>query len=242
MTSQLSLPTVVLIRHAQSEWNRAGLFTGWADPPLTAAGRGEAVRAARAIATRGLRLDHVFSSRLRRARETAAIVLGELGEGGIPVAEDWRLNERHYGALQGEDKATAAARVGEAQVLRWRRGYVDRPPALAAADPRHPAWDPRWRDIPTADLPNGESLEQTRTRVWDFWRQHVVPRLRAGQRLMIASHGNTLRALIMALDDLDVAQVEALEIPTGVPILYAFSASAEPLGWHYLDETGRDAA
>lgn len=147
------------------------------------------------------------------------------------------MNERHYGALQGQDKAGMANEVGEAQVWRWRRGYLDKPPALAANDPQHPSRDPQWDDIARADLPNGESLRQTRERVMAYWRAEVEPRLVGGQRLLISSHGNTLRALIMALDGMSVEQVEGFEIPTGEPILYRFSADGRPLGWCYLTST-----
>ncbi|MCB1789978.1 MAG: 2,3-bisphosphoglycerate-dependent phosphoglycerate mutase [Gammaproteobacteria bacterium] len=242
MSSPLFIPSVVMIRHAQSEWNREGRFTGWADPPLTAAGRAEAERAGRVIAARGLSFDRAYSSRLLRARDTADIVLRTAGEVGVPLTADWRLNERHYGALQGQDKATMAARVGEQQVWRWRRGYVERPPEMAAGDPAHPLNDAKWIDVPSSQLPNGESLAQTRARVMRFWNEEITPQLRAGRRLFIASHGNTLRALIMALHGMRVDEVEAFEIPTGVPIVYAFSSRGEALGWHYLADGDQAAA
>lgn len=237
MTSDLSLPRVVMLRHAQSEWNLAGRFTGWADPALTEAGRAEAVRAGRVLARHGFHFDQAFSSRLTRARDTAGIVLREMGQTGMPLVEDWRLNERHYGGLQGADRLTIAERVGEAQVRRWRRGYHDRPPTLAADDPAHPARDPRWKDIPRERLPNGESLAQTRERVAEFWNEQVRPQLQAGRHPLIASHGNTLRALLMALQGMSVDEVEAFEVPTGAPIVFTFSARLELIGWHYLQES-----
>lgn len=245
MPNETAFPVVVMLRHAQSEWNAEGRFTGWADPALTPLGRAEAASAAARLAARGFRFDQAYSSRLTRARETAVRVLQDSGNGAVPLVEDWRLNERHYGDLQGRIRAQVAERVGAAQVWRWRRGYLDLPPALAAGDSRHPARDPRWADVDPARLPNGESLAGTRERVMDFWRSQIQPRLQAGSRLLIASHGNTLRALLMALDGMSVEQVEGFEIPTGVPIVYAFSPRGEPLGWHYLtgdDTAARDAA
>ena len=239
--SQADSTRVVLLRHAQSEWNRQNRFTGWANPGLTELGVAEAERAADTLSARGIGFDTVYSSRLRRARETADIVLDRLGRDDLAVATDWRLNERHYGALQGEDRAAMLARVGERQVWRWRRGYLDRPPQLADDDRRHPAHDPAWADIPRARLPNGERLVDARERVLDFWLDRVVPDLQAGRQVLVASHGNTLRALIMALHGMSVDEVERFEIPTGVPIVYAFSRRGLPIGWHYLDDD-RDAA
>ena len=242
MPNNLFLPVVVLIRHAQSEWNRQGRFTGWADPALTEAGRAEAAVAAALLSERGYRFDTAYTSGLRRARQTAEILLRDSGNSSVPLVADWRLNERHYGALEGEPKAVVAARVGEDQVWRWRRGYADRPPALAAGDLRHPSRDPRWADIEPDRLPDGESLAATRDRVTGFWRERIQPRLRGGGRLLVASHGNTLRALILALHGMSRADVEAFEIPTGVPIVYAFSLRGEPIGWHFLhDPTSRAA-
>lgn len=242
MANQISLPSVVMIRHAQSTWNREGRFTGWADPPLTALGHTEAQRAGNTLAARGFRFDRAYTSRLIRARATAETVLRLVGDAGVPLLADWRLNERHYGALQGQDKAATVARVGQAQVRRWRRGYLDRPPAIAADQPEHPSHDPQWADIPGAQLPNGESLADTRERVIAFWRERVVPQLRDGRRLLVASHGNTLRALIMVLHGMSVDEVEAFEIPTGVPIVYAFTPGGEPIGWRYLHEGNSQAA
>lgn len=235
MSPQLFLPSVIMIRHAQSEWNREGRFTGWADPGLTPVGEAEAARAAELLAKRGFQFDRAYTSRLQRARRTAEIVLQRSGHPGVPLLADWRLNERHYGALQGEDKSSMAQRVGEEQVWRWRRGYLDRPPMLEADDPRHPRHTSAWSGIGDDTLPNGESLAATRARAMTFWAEEITPQLRNGKRLLIASHGNTLRALIMGLHEMSVDEVERFEIPTGVPILYVFSAQGEPIGWHYLD-------
>jgi 2,3-bisphosphoglycerate-dependent phosphoglycerate mutase len=231
---------VVLVRHAQSEWNREGRFTGWADPPLTDVGRAEARRAAALLRCQGLRFERFYSSRLQRARETAEILLREGVGRGSPIIEDWRLNERHYGALQGVEKVGKAREVGEDLVWRWRRGYLDRPPALDRADPRHPANQPQWSDLDPAQLPSTERLADVRQRVMGFWDAEIAPTLRPGEPILIASHGNTLRALLMALDGMSVEAVEGFEIPTGSPILYRFAPDGRPLQWHYLDEA--DAA
>ena len=244
MSRQMTRPVVVMIRHAQSEWNREGRFTGWADPALTAVGRAEAVLAGQVLERHGYRFDVAYTSRLVRARDTADLVLGHSGNATVPAIADWRLNERHYGTLQGEHRSSVARRVGGAQVWRWRRGFADLPPPLEPGDPRHPSRDPRWRDIDPERLPNGESLAATRERVLHFWRDAVAADLSAGRRVLVSSHGNTLRALIMALDGMSVGEVEGFEIPTGVPIMYAFSPKGEPIGWHYLDprEEARHAA
>jgi len=233
-----------MIRHAQSQWNREGRFTGWADPPLTDAGRGEAVAAGRLLAAQGCRFDRAYCSALVRARDTLDAVLQYSGNAGVPVVADWRLNERHYGALQGEDRNTLVRRVGQGQVYRWRRGYRDRPPPLAGDDPRHPGHDPRWRHVDPGRLPNGESLAQTRERVVALWHEEIAPQVAAGRQLLVVSHGNTLRALIMALDDMTEDAVEGFEIPTGTPIAYTFTRTGEPVGWHYLrlGDQGQQAA
>jgi 2,3-bisphosphoglycerate-dependent phosphoglycerate mutase len=228
-----------MVRHAQSEWNREGRFTGWADPPLTGAGRKEAIAAAEKLAQGRYRFDSAYTSRLVRARDTAHFLLRHSGNGDAPVIAEWRLNERHYGALQGKDKAALAARVGEAQVLRWRRGYRDRPPPM---DENRLAPDPRWADVDPSRLPNGESLADTRERVMEFWRQEVAPQLRGGRRLLVASHGNTLRGLIMGLQGMSVAEVERFEVPTGLPIEYVFTPDGEPIAWRYLQDDARRAA
>ena len=242
MPNKIGKPVAIMIRHAQSEWNLAGRFTGWANPSLTLAGREEAERAAASIVAAGFRFGRVYSSRLRRARDTARIILQQSGQSDLPIVEDWRLNERHYGALQGKDKVEMAARVGEAQVWRWRRGYNDVPPKMAHDNPAHPRNDTYWSDIDSVCLPNGESLAATRNRVMDFWDERIKPMLCSDSPLLISSHGNTLRALLMALDDMSVEEVESFEIPTGVPIVYSFSSSGEPSSWRYLDTAAPQAA
>ncbi|MGB0714168.1 MAG: 2,3-bisphosphoglycerate-dependent phosphoglycerate mutase [Gammaproteobacteria bacterium] len=234
--------TAILIRHAQSEWNAQGRFTGWADPGLTRAGIREAERAGRVLAERGTRFDAIWTSCLQRASETARIVAHESDNAGIPIQHDWRLNERHYGALQGKNKEAMARSVGADQVWRWRRAYEERPPVLAHGDQRHPANDPGYDFLPADALPGSENLADTRARVSAFWNEHIVPGLKRGERPLIASHGNTLRALIMALTDMPVAEVERFEIPTGVPIVVAFDGQARAIGWHYLEVPGHPSA
>lgn len=233
---------VVLIRHAQSEWNREGRFTGWADPPLTRLGRREAHTAAKAIDESGIVFGHAYSSRLARARETATILLDHQAGRSPGLVEDWRLNERHYGRLQGQNKRDTAASVGDEQVWRWRRGYGDTPPLVGTDDPAHPRHLAQWADLDPRDLPAGESLAQVRERVLSFWSEQIVPKIGSGETVLVASHGNTLRALLMALDGMTVEGVEAFEIPTGVPIVYSFSPTGRPLGWRYLDTPSSRAA
>jgi 2,3-bisphosphoglycerate-dependent phosphoglycerate mutase len=227
---------VILIRHAQSEWNRAGRFTGWADPTLTAQGRAEAVAAGQHLHHAGFGFDLAYSSRLRRARETADLVLQQTSTDAVEVIEDWRLNERHYGALQGRDKQRLALEVGEARVWRWRRGYEVRPPAMAATDRRHPLHDPRWLDLPRESLPATESLADTCIRAVRAWHELVMPAVAKRRRVLVASHGNTLRALIMGLTDMSVAEVEGFEIPTGVPIVARVGNDGRLCHWAYLSD------
>ncbi|MFP3873798.1 MAG: 2,3-bisphosphoglycerate-dependent phosphoglycerate mutase [Thiohalophilus sp.] len=229
---------VVLIRHAQSRWNRENRFTGWADPPLTDTGIAEAHAAGRLLREQGFVFDAAYSSRLQRAVTTLDILLEELGQGDIARTRAWQLNERHYGALTGLDKGEATARHGEQQVWRWRRGYHDRAGALTREDARHSCHDPLCRDIDPSHLPDVENLAETRERVMRYWEAEIVPRIRRGERLLISAHGNTLRALIMALSNMSVEEVERFEIPTATPIVYHFDRNGVPLDWDYLD--GRD--
>jgi 2,3-bisphosphoglycerate-dependent phosphoglycerate mutase len=186
----------------------------------------------------GYRFDVANSSRLQRATTTLDILLERIGQGDLPRYQDWRLNERHYGILQGVDKAQAAREVGEQQVWRWRRGYIDRAASLSPTDPGHPANDPVYADVEPRLLPGVESLAATRTRVASFWQERIAPRIRRGERLLISAHGNTLRALLMELADMSVEQVEAFEIPTATPIVYRFSREGRPLDWRYLQAAG----
>ena len=233
-TDNFKTVEVVLIRHAQSQWNRENRFTGWANPPLTKAGLREAEQAGRLLHEQGYQFDVAFSSRLLRARQTMDVILDTLRQSDIPQYEDWRLNERHYGLLQGINKAEKAKEVGEQQVWRWRRGYEDKAEPLPRTDPTHPVNDPQYHDIDPTLLPDVENLAETRIRVMQFWQERIVPFIRLRERLLISSHGNTLRALIMGPADLNVEQVESFEIPTGEPIIYNFNRHAEPVNWRYL--------
>jgi 2,3-bisphosphoglycerate-dependent phosphoglycerate mutase len=231
--------SVVLIRHAQSQWNKENRFTGWANPPLTETGVAEAKQAGEWLRLHGYRFDAAYSSRLQRAITTLDIVLNNLGQSDLPRAQDWRLNERHYGALQGVNKAEATAQVGEHQVWRWRRGYTDRATPLLRVDPAHPANDPLYTDVPPELLPGVENLAQTRARVTAFWADQMVPHVQQGHRVLISAHGNTLRALLMELAGMSVDQVESFEIPTATPIMCRFDSDVRLIDWCYL-ETGSE--
>jgi len=236
---------VVLIRHAQSLWNQQNRFTGWADPPLTEAGMTEAIQAGQQLRVHGFRFDMAYSSRLQRAVTTLDILLRQIDRQDLPRKQDWRLNERHYGRLQGLDKALASLQSGAHQVWRWRRGYEDKSNPLPRTDPRHPANDPAYADVDPLQLPGVENLAQTRLRVKSFWNEQVVPHILRGERLLVSSHGNTLRALLMELADMSVAEVEGFEIPTATPIACNFDHNGRMLDWAYLNhaiEPGKKTA
>lgn len=220
---------VVLIRHAQSQWNKENRFTGWADPHLTAAGVVEARQAGDKLRQHGYEFDMAYSSCLQRANHTLDILLQQIGQTDLPRLQDWRLNERHYGVLQGQGKGEITAQYGEQQVWRWRRGYEDRVPALSRDDARHPIHNERYANIDPQLLPDGESLAVTRLRTMVFWGEEIEPRLHAGERLLLSAHGNSLRALMMGLADMSVAEVERFEIPTAIPIVYEFDQNGRPL-------------
>jgi 2,3-bisphosphoglycerate-dependent phosphoglycerate mutase len=237
MTRQGSPPSgvLVLLRHAQSQWNAQNRFSGWADMDLSDKGIAEAHQAGARLRAEGFRFDRAFVSPLRRATQTLDIVRAELGQAELPVVVDWHLNERHYGALQGLDKAETAARYGAEQLHRWRRGYHDTPPPLAPNDPRHPRFDARYADVPLDQLPATESLADTERRVVPYFEEQIAPPLAAGQTVLVVSHGNTLRALVKYLEGMDDHAVEQREIPTGLPLVYRFSAGMRPLRACYLD-------
>lgn len=218
---------LLLLRHAQSTWNIEGRFTGWTDVPLSAAGRAQAQAAGRAIAVAGIRIDAVFISRLQRSRETWLLLREALPLVERPVAVAWELNERHYGSLQGTGRDASIDRYGPEQVLRWRRGYRERPPQLPVSDPAHPVNDALYADVDPGRLPSGESLQETRHRVVDYYRRVIRPQLAAGRNVLVVSHGNTLRGLVMEIDMLTEAEVEALEIGIAELRLYNFSDEFE---------------
>ncbi|MDZ5457555.1 2,3-diphosphoglycerate-dependent phosphoglycerate mutase [Azohydromonas lata] len=226
---------LVLLRHGESVWNQENRFTGWTDVPLSDRGLEEAHAAGRLLRARGFHFDLAFSSVQKRAIKTLWSVLEELDCMYIPVQSTWRLNERHYGALQGLNKAQTAARYGEAQVQRWRRAYDEPPPALAAGDPRHEAGDPRYRGL-GADVPRTECLRDTVARVLPCWRDAIAPALRGGQRVIVAAHGNSLRALIKLLDGVSDEAIAEVNLPTGQPLVYELDADLRPLRHHYLGD------
>ncbi len=219
---------LVLIRHGQSAWNLENLFTGWTDVDLTAQGREEARAAGALLRGQGFEFGQAFTSVLKRAIRTLWIVLDEMDRMWVPVERDWRLNERHYGALQGLDKAETTAKYGAGQVKVWRRSYDIPPPPLAADDPRHPRFDARYRGIDAARLPATESLKETLARVEPWWRERLVPALSGGADVLVVAHGNSLRALVKMLDGMSDADIVEFNIPTGVPILYELGPDLRP--------------
>ena len=225
---------VVLLRHGESDWNRENRFTGWTDVDLSARGVEEARAAGRLLKSEGWRFDLAFTSVLRRAIRTLWLALEEMDLHWIPVEKSWRLNERHYGALQGLNKAETATRFGEAQVLAWRRSYDVPPPALEPADPRNAADDPRYASLTAAQLPITECLKDTVARVLPYWNDAIAPAVRAGRRVLVAAHGNSLRALVKHLDGISDADIVGLNIPTGIPLVYELDAALRPLKHYYL--------
>lgn len=225
---------LVLLRHGESTWNAENRFTGWTDVGLTEKGIQEAVEAARLLKEGGYTFDVVYTSVLKRAVKTTWIVLEEMDLMWIPVYNSWQLNERHYGALQGLNKAETAKKYGEAQVKLWRRSYDIPPPALDEGDPRHPRFDPRYRDLKTEDLPRAESLKETVKRVLPYWEEVIAPELKKGRRILISAHGNSLRALVKYLDNMSDEDVVELNIPTGIPLVYELDENLKPIRHYYL--------
>ncbi len=219
---------LVLIRHGQSIWNLENLFTGWTDVDLTEQGRAEARQAGSLLTSEGLSFDIAFTSVLKRAIRTLWIALDEMDLMWLPVERDWRLNERHYGALQGLDKAQTVAKHGADQVKIWRRSYDIPPPPLAPDDPRHPQHDRRYAGLEPSELPATESLKDTLRRVQPLWVERIAPELRRGRNVLIVAHGNSLRALVKMLDGMSDADIVEFNIPTGVPILYELDDSLRP--------------
>ena len=233
---------LVLLRHGESTWNEQGLFTGWTDVDLSARGREEAREAGRLLADGGYVFDVAHTSVLKRAIRTLGIALDVLDLLWIRVAKHWRLNERHYGALQGLNKAQTAARHGEAQVKIWRRSYDIPPPPLLPDDPRHPSRDRRYASLEQHQLPLTESLKDTVARFLPYWHEAIAPEIRAGQRVIIAAHGNSLRALVKYLDNVADAEIVDLNIPTGIPLVYELSDELRPVRHYYLGDPEAAAA
>jgi 2,3-bisphosphoglycerate-dependent phosphoglycerate mutase len=233
---------LVLIRHGESTWNHENRFTGWTDVDLSARGVEEAKEAGRLLAEGGYVFDVAYTSVLKRAIKTLGLVLDRLDLLWIPVVKDWRLNERHYGALQGLNKAETAAKHGEAQIKIWRRSYDTPPPPLDADDERHPSRDPRYGGLDAKLLPVTESLKDTVARFMPCWNETIAPAIRSGARVVIAAHGNSLRALVKYLDKVSDADITELNIPTAIPLVYELNDDLEPLGRYYLGDPAAAAA
>lgn len=231
---------LILCRHGQSDWNLKNLFTGWTDVDLTEKGRDEAQSAGIAVRELDFDVDVAYTSVLKRAIRTLWLMLDEMDRMWIPVVRDWRLNERHYGALQGLNKAETAARYGDEQVHIWRRSYAEPPPALSPDDERHPSHDARYADI--AGLPGTESLATTLDRVMPCWNERIAPELDAGRNVLIAAHGNSLRALVKMLDAISEEEITGFNIPTGIPMLYDLDDGLQPLSRRFLGDPDAVAA
>jgi 2,3-bisphosphoglycerate-dependent phosphoglycerate mutase len=233
---------LILVRHGQSIWNVENLFTGWHDVDLSDQGRQEAAQAGRELQREKIEPQIAFTSVLKRAIRTLWLILDTSDRMWIPVERSWRLNERHYGALQGLNKAQTVEKHGEAQVKIWRRSYDIPPPALSLDDPRHPRFDPRYADVDPASLPATESLKDTLSRVLPYWESRIVPELRANKNVLIVAHGNSLRALIKMLDMMSESAIVEFNIPTGVPILYELDEQLQPVGRRFLGDPEAIAA
>jgi 2,3-bisphosphoglycerate-dependent phosphoglycerate mutase len=236
--------TLILLRHGESEWNSKGLFTGWVDVGLAEKGRQEAAAAGRMVADAGLRPDVVHTSVLTRAISTANTALEAAGLSWLPVSRSWRLNERHYGALQGKDKAQTRAEFGDEQFMTWRRSYDVPPPPLADDDPLSQSADPRYGLLPPELLPRTECLRDVVLRLLPYWYDAIVPDLAAGRTVLVVAHGNSLRALVKHLDGISDAAIAELNIPTGIPLLYELDEEYRPTvaGGQYLDKEAAAAA
>jgi 2,3-bisphosphoglycerate-dependent phosphoglycerate mutase len=227
---------LVLIRHGESDWNRENRFTGWTDVDLSEKGLAEAHEGGRILKAEGYVFDVAYTSVLKRAIRTLWIVLDEMDLMWLPVYRTWRLNERHYGALQGLNKAETAEKFGEAQVKVWRRSYDVPPPALEPSDPRYPGHDPRYQSLTPEELPLTECLKDTVARFLPYWHQTVAPAVRRGERVLIAAHGNSLRALVKYLDNVSDEEIVGLNIPTGVPLVYELDDDLKPIRHYYLGD------
>jgi len=228
--------TLVLLRHGESIWNKENLFTGWTDVDLSERGKAEAGEAGELLKAGELSFDIAYTSVLKRAIRTLWIVLDKLDLMWIPIEHSWRLNERHYGALQGFNKAQTAARYGEQQVLVWRRSYDIPPPPLEKTDERYAGGDPRYQELGASDLPLTECLKDTVGRFLPYWHQTIVPTIQSGRKVIIAAHGNSLRALVKYLDDISDEDIVGLNIPTGVPLVYELDEQLKPLRHYYLGD------
>ncbi len=227
---------IVLLRHGESIWNKENKFTGWTDVDLSEKGRLEAKKAGQVLKKEGYTFDLAYTSVLKRAIRTLWITLDEMDLMWIPVDNSWRLNERHYGALQGLNKSEMAQKFGEEQVLIWRRSYDVPPPALEESDPRHCGSDPRYKDMDKKDIPATECLKDTVARFLPYWHETIAPAVRAGTKVIIAAHGNSLRALVKYLDNVSDKDIVGLNIPTGIPLVYELDDSLKPIKHYYLGD------
>lgn len=236
---------VVLLRHGESVWNKENRFTGWTDVDLSQKGMEEATSAGKIMKEKGYTFDIVFTSVLKRALRTTWIALEQMDLLWIPEEKSWRLNERHYGALQGLNKAETAAKHGEEQVMVWRRSYDIPPPELEKSDPRYPGHEPRYKNMDEKDIPKTESLKDTVARFLPYWHEVIAPTIKTGKKVLISAHGNSLRALVKYLDNMTNEAVIALNIPTGVPLVYELDDNLKPIAHYYLgdeEEIARKAA
>ncbi|ARB85765.1 MULTISPECIES: 2,3-diphosphoglycerate-dependent phosphoglycerate mutase [Yersinia] len=238
----MAVTKLVLVRHGESQWNNENRFTGWYDVDLSEKGRGEAKAAGKLLKDEGFAFDFAYTSVLKRAIHTLWSVLDELDQAWLPTEKTWKLNERHYGALQGLDKSETAAKYGDEQVKLWRRGFAITPPALEKSDERFPGNDPRYAKLTDAELPTTESLALTIERVIPYWNEVIKPRIVSGERVIIAAHGNSLRALVKYLDDLSEDEILELNIPTAVPLVYEFDENFKPIKRYYLGNADEIAA
>ena len=227
---------LVLLRHGESTWNQENRFTGWTDVDLSVKGFDEAKKAGQLLKENGFQFDVAYTSVLKRAIRTLNIALDEIDQMWLPVVKSWRLNERHYGALQGLNKAETAAKHGEAQVFTWRRSYDIPPPALDLEDPRHPRFDARYKDVSPKDLPATEALKNTVERFVPYWTNTIVPDLKAGKRVLITAHGNSIRALLKYIENIPEDEIVELNIPTAVPLVYELTDDFKPIRRYYLGD------
>ena len=233
---------LVIVRHGESEWNKLNLFTGWTDVDLTETGRAEAAAGGKALADEGFDFDVCYTSQLKRAIHTLNIILDQLDRNWLPVHKSWKLNERHYGALQGLNKADAAAEHGDEQVLIWRRSFDVQPPALKPGDERDPHVQEMYREIPADELPYTECLKDCIARAWPYFEENIRPDMKAGKRVLIAAHGNSLRSLVMKFEKMTPEQILKVNIPTGVPLVYTFDKDMNVLEKRYIGDPETIAA
>ena len=233
---------LVIVRHGESEWNKLNLFTGWTDVDLTETGRAEAAAGGKALADEGFDFDVCYTSQLKRAIHTLNIILDQLDRNWLPVHKSWKLNERHYDALQGLNKADAAAEHGDEQVLIWRRSFDVQPPALKPGDERDPHVQEMYREIPADELPYTECLKDCIARAWPYFEENILPDMKAGKRVLIAAHGNSLRSLVMKFEKMTPEQILKVNIPTGVPLVYTFDKDMNALEKRYIGDPETIAA